>query len=411
MVFGFGTRPTVHGRADRGQIAMCWSTRVDIEFFHGSTLSAGVSVRSDSSVSEIALGKVTDPLGFYDWMKKHPSGLEANRPMYALLQCHLQKRHWAGLEIIIMYKMGSKKNCLADAALYKKMIKIATDYGNTKLANKWLQKMLWSGFVPSLLTWNLVLVAFARDGRFAEVFSVYEQLKDHNRPPERIIYCALLSACQNADRVQEAQDIVAHMKCRGMLDSATATFREMEKAGYEPDQVAYNALIHAYARADANDAFDQAIKLGGRIDPVVFSTMINIARDLLEAMKEFRFEKKHWQCVVSILIKTYAKVGQLWEPIKLFEEMHAVGYPVNNRIHTTMLNVYFKVGRHRCAEALFLDMIETGKCRNMVAFGTMINIYGRMGRCRLKGNTAIYNTLIYCHGRNGNLIVVEEYVK
>lgn len=35
----------------------------------------------------------------------------------------------------------------------------------------------------------------------------------------------------------------------GMLDSATATFREMEKAGYEPDQVAYNALIHAYARA------------------------------------------------------------------------------------------------------------------------------------------------------------------
>ncbi|OAE23951.1 hypothetical protein AXG93_1217s1640 [Marchantia polymorpha subsp. ruderalis] len=206
-------------------------------------------VRSDSSVSEIALGKVTDPLGFYDWMKKHPSGLEANRPMYALLQCHLQKRHWAGLEIIIMYKMGSKKNCLADAALYKKMIKIATDYGNTKLANKWLQKMLWSGFVPSLLTWNLVLVAFARDGRFAEVFSVYEQLKDHNRPPERIIYCALLSACQNADRVQEAQDIVAHMKCRGMLDSATATFREMEKAGYEPDQVAYNALIHAYARA------------------------------------------------------------------------------------------------------------------------------------------------------------------
>lgn len=106
------------------------------------------------------------------------------------------------------------------------------------------------------------------------------------------------------------------------------------------------------------------------------------ARDLLEAMKEFRFEKKHWQCVVSILIKTYAKVGQLWEPIKLFEEMHAVGYPVNNRIHTTMLNVYFKVGRHRCAEALFLDMIETGKCRNMVAFGTMINIYGRMGRCR-----------------------------
>ncbi|BBN07378.1 protein MpPPR_33 [Marchantia polymorpha subsp. ruderalis] len=429
---------------------------------HGSTLNsllapfAGmVSVRVATLVFR-RLPKVTEPLGFYDWVKKHQPGLEANRPMYhALVQCLLQKRHWAGVETIL-YEMGSKENCLPDGALYRKMIKTASDAGNSKLANKWLQKMLQSGLVPILPTWNLVLAAFARDGRFAEVFSVYEQLKDHDRPADRITYCALLSACRNAGRVHEAREIVAQMKSRGMQpnrivysvlvdlygkagmpDSATATFREMEKAGYEPDQVAYNTLIHAYARAgwieDANDAFDRAIKLGGHIDPVIFSTMINMyanvgsvetARDLLEAMKEFQFEKKHYQYAYSILINAYTRVGQLREPIKLFEEMQAAGYPVNDRIYTTMLNVYFKVGRHRCAEALFQDMIETGKCRNVVAFGTMINIYGRMGRLEdavrifnslkasgLKGNTVIYNTLIYCQGRNGNLSAVEEYVK
>ncbi|CAI5971836.1 unnamed protein product [Closterium sp. NIES-65] len=121
-----------------------------------------------------------------------------------------------------------------------------------------------AGVAPSIVTFNVVLAAYARKrGCFHHMASLLQEIRTVGLTPDEYTYNTMISACADAIYIQEAERI----------------FAEMRAAGLKPTRVTYNALLDVYGKAGhvalAHSVLESMLEAGVRPNLVTYNEMIS----------------------------------------------------------------------------------------------------------------------------------------
>ncbi|PON68182.1 Pentatricopeptide repeat [Parasponia andersonii] len=213
---------------------------------------------------------------------------------------------------------------------------------------------------PDVITFNILIDAFVKEGRMEEVLAVFGQMTRRDVRPNVVTYGSLLNGwCQ-----------------LGHLEEAEKIFDMMVKQEMCPNTIISNLLLDSH--------FDKRLmeKSQNLFDPIV----------------------QHWKVLdiisYSTLIKGYCLLGEMDKAEKTFGKIEAKGVLPNFITYYTIIKGYIKVKRNYVALELLKDMIQKVFCNYVLG----ISAVPQFVFARLKAGQTIDLTLdvIFAIPRTGH---------
>ncbi|KAG0472894.1 hypothetical protein HPP92_014751, partial [Vanilla planifolia] len=159
------------------------------------------------------------------------------------------------------------------------------------------QQMLLKGHQPDVLTYNLVLCAKLRLGKFDHFHSLLDEMQNKDIMPDIHTYNLVLHVLGKGGNPGAAVDMLNYMEnagCQpsvlhftnlidglsraGHLDACKYFFDEMKNKGFQPDVVCYTVMISSYIAAGefekAKELFDQMRTIGQVPNVFTYNSMI-----------------------------------------------------------------------------------------------------------------------------------------
>ena len=219
----------------------------------------------------------------------------------------------------------------------------------------------------NLITWNVMIGAYAGSGRGVEAYDLYLKMKEEGFQPDAVTYMSLLNYCASTGALEWVKDVHRHI-----LDE-----------GHESDVRLGNALVHMYAKSgsieDAAVVFD---RMKGR-DLITWNVMIGAyagngrgveAYDLYLKMKEEGFQPD--AVTYMSLLNECASTGALEWVKDVHRQILEGGYESDVRVGNALVHMYAKSGSIEDAAVVFDRM----KDRNIITWTVMIGAYAGNGR-------------------------------
>ena len=218
-----------------------------------------------------------------------------------------------------------------------------------------------------LITWNVMIGAYAGSGRGVEAYDLYLKMKEEGFQPNAVTYMSLLNDCAST----------------GALEWVKEVHRHVLEGGLESDVRVGNALIHMYAKCgsieDAAVVFD---RMKGQ-DIITWNVMIGAyagsgrgveAYDLYLKMKEEGFQPD--AVTYMSLLNNCASTGALEWVKDAHRHILEDGYESDVRVGNALIHMYAKCGSIEDAAVVFDSMKE----RNIRTWNVMIGAYAGSGR-------------------------------
>ena len=252
-----------------------------------------------------------------------------------------------------------------------------------------------------IITWNVMIGAYAGSGRGVEAYDLYLKMKEEGFQPDAVTYMSLLNDCASTGALEWVKDVhrnileggyesdvrvgnaLIHMyaKCRSIEDAALAFDRMKGR-----DLIAWNVMIGAYAGSGRGvEAYDLYLKMkeeGFQPDAVTYMSLLNdcASTGALEWVKDVHkhiLEEGHESDVRvgNALIHMYAKSGSIEDARMVFDrikERDVITW-------TVMIGAYAGSGRGVEAYNLYLKMKEEGFQPNAVTYVSLLNEYASTG--------------------------------
>ena len=218
----------------------------------------------------------------------------------------------------------------------------------------------------NLITWNVMIGAYAGSGRGVEAYELYLKMKEEGFQPNAVTYMSLLNECASTGALEWVKDVHRHIL----------------EEGYESDVRVGNALVHMYAKSgsieDARMVFDRMKER----DVITWNVMIGAyagngrgveAYDLYLKMKEgFQPDAVTY---VSLL-NDCASTGALEWVKDVHRHILEGGYESDVRVGNALVHMYSKSGSIEDAQLVFERM---EKC-NVMTWNIMLGGLGQHGR-------------------------------
>ena len=218
-----------------------------------------------------------------------------------------------------------------------------------------------------LITWNVMIGAYAGSGRGVEAYDLYLKMKEEGFQPDAVTYLSLLNDCASAGALEGVKDVHRHIL----------------EGGYESDIHVGSALIHVYAKCgsieDAAVVFD---RMKGR-NLITWTVMIGAyagsgrgseAYDLYLKMKEEGFQPN--AVTYLSLLNDCSSTGALEWVKDVHRHILEGGYESDVRVGNALVHMYAKSGSIEDAAVVFDRMKE----RNIITWTVMIGAYAGSGR-------------------------------
>ncbi|KAJ4955152.1 hypothetical protein NE237_011935 [Protea cynaroides] len=234
------------------------------------------------------------------------------------------------------------------------------------------RKMLVDKHSPDVLTYNILLCAKYRLGKFNEFQAVLDEMLRSGFSPDLHTYNILLHVLGKDDKPCAALKLLNHMKEVGcepdilhfttLMDGLSRTgnlvacryfFDEMVKKGYMPDVVCYTVMITGYIVAgefeNAQKMFDEMTVKGQLPNVFTYNSMIRglcmaqkfeEARTMLDEMESRGCNPNF--IVYRTLVANLRNAGKLDEAYKVIEQMVQKGHYIHLR---SKLEGYVKESR------------------------------------------------------------------
>jgi pentatricopeptide repeat protein len=158
-----------------------------------------------------------------------------------------------------LYAQIRQEGLEPDALMYGCLMKFSVECGRTELSQELFEK------APSVDIHNYMSLirAAGRDRDVDRAFAVLEKLKASAIPADIAAYNCVVDACVLAGDMKRAHGLLEQVKQTGCVDivtyntilkgycsngdlaKASEIFKEMEEAGFQPNDVSYNCLINA----------------------------------------------------------------------------------------------------------------------------------------------------------------------
>ena len=218
-----------------------------------------------------------------------------------------------------------------------------------------------------LITWNVMIGAYAGSGRGVEAYDLYLKMKEEGFQLNAVTYMSLLNDCASTGALEWVKDVHRHIL----------------EEGYESDIRVGSALVHMYAKCgsieDAALVFD---RMKGR-DVITWNVMIGAyagsgrgveAYDLYLKMKEEGFQPD--AVTYMSLLNDCASTGALeWVKV-VHRHILEGGHELDVRVGNALVHMYAKSGSIEDAQVVFDRMEEC----NVMTWNIMIGGLGQHGR-------------------------------
>ena len=218
-----------------------------------------------------------------------------------------------------------------------------------------------------VVTWNVMIGAYAGSGRGVEAYDLYLKMKEEGFQPNAVTYVSLLNDCAST----------------GTLEWVKEVHSDILEAGYESDVRVGSALIHMYAKCgsieDAAVVFDSMKER----DVVTWNMMIGAyagsgrgveAYDLYLKMKEEDFQPNAVTYVS--LLNDCRSAGALEWVKDVHRHILEGGHESDVRVGSALVHMYAKSGSIEDAQLVFERMEEC----NVMTWNIMIGGLGQHGR-------------------------------
>ncbi|KAM0953215.1 putative tetratricopeptide-like helical domain superfamily [Dioscorea sansibarensis] len=267
-----------------------------------------------------------------------------------------------------------------------------------------------AGYPPSVFAYNVALrnALRAREWSFASGL-VLEMRSHHSLSPDRVTYSTLISYLARA----------------GLLDAALLWLRRMDSDRVPPDLVLHTTLIElALKLNDHSKAVSIASRLLGSSSPldlVAFNSIIHAfaragllreAQQLLVAMRDNHQIPPDTVTYSTILCALVAR-GRYLLALSLFSEMRDRRVPLDLMTVNIMIDAYGQLDMAREADRLFWSVRKLGLEPSIVTYNTMLRVYGdaelfgnlmqEMQLKEIQPNAITYSTIISIWARAGKL--------
>ncbi|OIT02809.1 PREDICTED: pentatricopeptide repeat-containing protein At2g15980 [Nicotiana attenuata] len=244
------------------------------------------------------------------------------------------------------------------------------------------------GVIVNAYTFNILMVAFHRDGVVEKVEEVWKEMMEKNCASNTYSYSVLMAAycedglMENAMNVWEEMgdkgvkhDIVAYNTiiggfCKvGEVDRAEDFFREMVFAGVECTYVTLEHLINGHCMSGNVDAalvlYKDMCRKGFKPESSMIDAVARMLCDKNGVFEGLEFVraviKKHdtvpRKSTYELLIRSLCEEGLMEDAQKLQVEMVGKGFAPNVDVYSAFIDGYIKQGNDKMAETLRNEML------------------------------------------------------
>ncbi|XP_037457682.1 pentatricopeptide repeat-containing protein At3g18110, chloroplastic-like [Triticum dicoccoides] len=190
------------------------------------------------------------------------------------------------------------------------------------------------------------------------------------------------------------------------------------------DRRIWNALIHAYAESglyeQARAVFDVMIKKGplptvdsinGMMRALITDGRLDELFVVVQELQDMGF--KISKSTVILMLEAFAKAGDVFEVMKIYNGMKEAGYLPNMHIYRSMISLLCRNKRFRDVELMVAEMEAAGFKPDLVILNTLllmytgnrdfdktVKVYHSILEAGLEPDEDTYNTLIVMYSRN-----------
>ncbi|KAG2604856.1 pentatricopeptide repeat-containing protein At3g18110, chloroplastic-like isoform X1 [Panicum virgatum] len=190
------------------------------------------------------------------------------------------------------------------------------------------------------------------------------------------------------------------------------------------DRRIWNALIHAYAESglyeQARAVFDNMIKTGpvptvdsinGMMRALIVDGRLDELYVVVQELQDMDF--KISKSTILLMLDAFAKNGDLFEVMKIYNGMKAAGYLPNMHLYRSMISLLCRHNRFRDVELMITEMEEAGFKPDVAILNALLMMYTATGNfdrtiqvyqsileAGLEPDEDTYNTLIVMYCRN-----------
>lgn len=333
-----------------------------------------------------------------------------------------------------LHSLLAKNGLDAVAILGNHLIRMFTSCNSLNYANEAFHKVA----KPDAYTWNAIISAHAKLGRFEDAFNLYHLMQNTNIKPNTVTFLCILNACAGARALQQGRlihDHITRSEIRGALTVENTLLDMYAKSGSleeaervfnrltNRDVVTYGVMLTGYVQHEqslpALELFEKICKTDVQPSKVVYMSVLKVCTIITSSVHGRQIHDNLVRNslnldgqVGSMLIEMYAKCGSL-------QEAHQVFHSLPNRdvvIWCSLIAGYSEKGYDLQVLELFEDMQKVPlqpdrvtfvyilkACGSLRAFEHGSLIHNMIIKSFLDSDKVVTNSLIDMYAKWGDL--------
>ncbi|CAN0878206.1 Pentatricopeptide repeat-containing protein At1g62670, mitochondrial [Linum grandiflorum] len=305
-----------------------------------------------------------------------------------------------------------KSGLVDDRTFYNRLIEHSTVTGYLRTANHLLQEMTMKGLNPYPFTFNELIQAFYKDGRFEEGLQVFNTMQKAHVAPDIFTCNAVVEMYCRERRLVEALKVMNEMQNRGIvLDSCTYHIlikllcnKGMPEKAWEVLPVMfkkavflevdhYNILIKAFSnQLKPNVAlmlYKKMLRVGLKPNVRTYTVIFNCIKKMVE--KGITPYRILYDCVIV----WFCNIGDLETAFDVYRQMLRIGHTPDGYTFTALIDGFCGINRTDIACSLLEDMDRKKCVPNAETYNIVI------AACRKDGNHVVADKLVANMRRDG----------
>ncbi|KAG5548102.1 hypothetical protein RHGRI_013708 [Rhododendron griersonianum] len=244
-----------------------------------------------------------------------------------------------------------------------------------EIAEEFYKDMVNTGFSPNVYTYNMLIRGFVRVGKLERGLGLLSEMERKGCFPNVVTFNTLIDGYCKVGRIDDAfrllrlmldkglepnlisYNVIVNGLCReGRMKETGEIVEEMRWKGFVPDEVTYNTLVNGYCK-DGN--LHQALVLHAEMVRNGLSPNV---------------------VTYTSLISSMCKAGNLNRAMEFFDQMHVRRLRPNERTYTTLVDGFSQQGYLKEAYQVLNEMTECGFSPSIVTYNALINGHCVLGR-------------------------------
>ncbi|PIA25760.1 hypothetical protein AQUCO_10800031v1 [Aquilegia coerulea] len=326
----------------------------------------------------VMLGKCKQPEKAYVLFQSMiEEGCIVNHESYTALVSAYSRSGFFDKAFSILDKMKSIPGCEPDVFTYTILLKSCLQVFAFDRVQALLSDMADQGIKPNTVTYNTLIDAYGRAGRYREMEStLMEMLRERERECEPDVWT--MNATLRAFGIS------------GQIETMESCYEKFQSAGIRPDIKTFNILLDSYGKSGSYEKMSS----------------------VMEYMQKYYFS---WTIVTyNVVIDAFGRAGDLKQMEYLFRLMRSEKIKPNCITLSSLVRAYGRVGWTEKIGSVLRVIENSDVTLDTAFFNCLLDAYGRMGclaemkealemmtRRGCKPDKITYSTMIKAYASNG----------